>query len=141
MPVSANREQGMRAAPTAPERQQARACLWACRGRYRNRKRGIHRSCIAQRNADGWEQGGSSNRRPSGNASANSRRAFSFDEHDGFPNVVGEGSAAAIFIGFADTEFCRAADIETAGLAEALEETIDEDLGLTFFIAGDVLLT
>ena len=42
---------------------------------------------------------------------------------------------------FADTEFGRAAYIETAGLAEALEETIEENLGLTFFIAGDVLLT
>jgi hypothetical protein len=65
---------------------------------------------------------------------------FHFDEDDGFPNVIREGGAAAVFVGFADAEFGGAADIEAAGLAKALEEAIQEYLGLAFFVAGDVLL-
>jgi len=51
-----------------------------------------------------------------------------------------QSGAAAVFVGFADAEFGGAADIEAAGLAEALEEALEEDLGLAFFVAGDVLL-
>ena len=50
------------------------------------------------------------------------------------------GGAAAVFVGFADAELGGAADIEAAGLAEALKEAVEEDLGLAFFVAGDVLL-
>jgi len=35
----------------------------------------------------------------------------------------------------------RAAHVKTAGLTEGLEEAIQEDLRLTFFVAGDVFLT
>jgi hypothetical protein len=65
---------------------------------------------------------------------------FHFDEHDGFPNIIGEGGAAAVLVGFAEAEFGGAADIQTAGLAKGLEETIQKDLGLAFFVTGDVFL-
>lgn len=64
---------------------------------------------------------------------------FHLDEHDGFPDEVGERGAAAVLAGLADAELRRAADIERAGLAEGLEEAVEEDLGLAFFVAGDVL--
>ena len=32
------------------------------------------------------------------------------------------------------------ADIKRAALAEGLEEAVEEDLGLAFFVAGDVLI-
>ena len=63
-----------------------------------------------------------------------------FDQDDGFPDEIGEGGAAAVLGGLADAEFGLAADIEHARLAEGLEEAVEEDLGLAFFIAGDVLL-
>ena len=65
---------------------------------------------------------------------------FHFDEDDGFPNVIGESGAAAVVFGFPDAEFGGTANIEATGLAEALEKAIEEDLGLAFFVAGDVLL-
>ncbi len=37
---------------------------------------------------------------------------FHFDEHDRFPDVIGKGSAAAVFGGFADAEFSGAANVE-----------------------------
>ncbi len=43
-------------------------------------------------------------------------------------------------VGFADAELGGAANIEAAGLAEALKEAVEEDLRLAFFVAGDVLL-
>src|SRR5208283_2983650 len=61
-----------------------------------------------------------------------------FDEHDGFPDVIGEGGAAAVLAGFAEAELGEAADVQTAGLAKGLKETIQKDLGLAFFVAGDV---
>jgi hypothetical protein len=66
---------------------------------------------------------------------------FHFDQHDGLPNVIGERRAAAVFVGFADAKFGFAAHVKRAGLAKGLEETIQEDLCLTFFVAGDVFLT
>ena len=63
---------------------------------------------------------------------------FHFDEDERLPDVVGEGGAAAVFFGFADAEFGLAADFEEAFLAEGLEEAVEEDLGLAFFVAGDV---
>lgn len=63
---------------------------------------------------------------------------FHFDEHDGFPNIIGEGGAAAVLVGFAEAEFGGAADVQTTGLAKGLKEAIQKDLGLAFFVAGDV---
>lgn len=62
-----------------------------------------------------------------------------FDEHDGFPDVIGEGGAAAVLVGFADAELGRTADVKTAGLTKRLEEAVEEDLRLAFFVARDVL--
>ena len=66
---------------------------------------------------------------------------FHFDEHDGFPNVIGERRAAAVFVGLADAEFGMPAHVERTGLTEGLKEAIQEDLRLTFFVARDVSLT
>jgi len=66
---------------------------------------------------------------------------FHFDEHDGFPDIIGEGRAPAVFVGFADAEFGRAARVETAGLAEGLKEPVEKDLRLPLFVARDVFLT
>ena len=66
---------------------------------------------------------------------------FHFDKHDGFPNVIGERRAAAVFVGFTNPEFSSATDIETSLLTEGLKKTVEEDLRLTFFVARDVLLT
>jgi hypothetical protein len=63
---------------------------------------------------------------------------FHFDEDDGFPDVVGEGGAAGVFLAGLDAEFRLAADIEGAALSEGDEEAVEEDLGLAFFVAGDV---
>ena len=63
-----------------------------------------------------------------------------FDENNGLPNEISEGGAAAVFGGFANAEFGLAADFEDAGVAEGLEETVEEDLGLAFFVADDVFL-
>jgi hypothetical protein len=60
------------------------------------------------------------------------------DEHDGFPDVVGEAGAAAVFGGFADAHLGGAADVEGALLAEGAVEAVEEDLGLAFLVAGDV---
>ncbi len=64
---------------------------------------------------------------------------FHFDEHDGFPDVIGEGRPTAVFVGFADAEFRRATYIKRTALAEGLEEAVEEDLRLALFIAGDVI--
>jgi hypothetical protein len=64
-----------------------------------------------------------------------------FDEDDGFPDEVGEGGSAAVFSGFADAVFGLAARFEDARVIESLEETIKEDLGLSFFVAGNVFRT
>jgi hypothetical protein len=63
-----------------------------------------------------------------------------FDQHHGFPDEVSEGCAAAVLGGFAQAEFDLAADIGHARLAESLKEPVEEDLGLSFFVAGDVVL-
>ena len=60
------------------------------------------------------------------------------DQDDGFPDVVGEGGAAAVFGGLADAHLGGAADVEGALLAEGLEEAVEEDLGLALLVAGDV---
>jgi hypothetical protein len=57
----------------------------------------------------------------------------------GFPDVISEGGATAVLVGFAEAEFGGAADIQTTGLAKGLKETIQKYLGLAFFVAGDVL--
>ncbi len=57
---------------------------------------------------------------------------FHFDDLDGFPDVISERRAAAVFIGFADAEFRLSANIERTGLTEGLKETVEEDLRLTF---------
>ena len=57
---------------------------------------------------------------------------FHFDEDDGFPDVIGEGGAAAVFVGFADAEFGGA-----TGRLKVGELRVE---GLAFFVAGDVLL-
>lgn len=54
------------------------------------------------------------------------------------PDVVGEGGAAAVFLGLLNAELELPADFEEALLAEGLEEPVEEDLGLAFFVAGDV---
>ena len=61
-----------------------------------------------------------------------------FDEHDGGPNVIGKSRAAAVFVGLAQAEF---GDVQRVALTEGLEDAVEEDLHLTFFVAGDVLLT
>jgi hypothetical protein len=66
---------------------------------------------------------------------------FHFDEHDGFPDVIGERRAAAVFISFADAEFRLPANVERAWLAEGLEKAVEEDLRLALFVAGDVFPT
>ena len=66
---------------------------------------------------------------------------FHFHQHDGFPDVIGECRAAAVFVGFAHAEFGGAAYVERAGLAKGLEEPVEEDLRLAFFVTGDVILT
>jgi len=63
---------------------------------------------------------------------------FHFDEHDGFPDVIRKGNAAAILIGFADAELGLPAYVERAGLAKGLKEPVEEDLRLTLLVAGDV---
>ena len=63
---------------------------------------------------------------------------FHFDQDQRLPDVVGEGGAAAVFLGFANAELGGAADFEDAALAEGLEEAVEEDLGLAFFVASDV---
>jgi len=63
---------------------------------------------------------------------------FHLDEDDGPPHVVGEAGAAAVFAGLANAALGFAADIERAGVAESLEEAVEEDLRLAFFVAGDV---
>ena len=52
---------------------------------------------------------------------------FHFHEHDGFPDIIGEGRAAAVLVGFADAEFGRAARVETTGLAEGLKKAVEEE--------------
>jgi hypothetical protein len=66
---------------------------------------------------------------------------FHFHEHDGFPDIIGEGRAAAVLGGFADAEFGRAAHVKAAGLTKSLEKAIKEDLRLALFVAGDIFLT
>jgi hypothetical protein len=61
-----------------------------------------------------------------------------FKQNDGFPDEVGEGDAAAVFGRLADAKFRLAADVENAGMAEGLEEAVEEDLGLAFLIATDM---
>jgi len=46
------------------------------------------------------------------------------DEHDWLPDVIGEGSAAAVFGRLADAHLGGAADVERASLAERAEEVI-----------------
>ena len=65
---------------------------------------------------------------------------FHFNRHGGFPEVTGEGGAAAVVTGFVDAEFRGAADIQATGLAERLKEPIQENLRLHFFVGGEVLL-
>jgi hypothetical protein len=45
---------------------------------------------------------------------------FHLPEHDGFPDLIGKGNAAAIFIGFAHAEFRLPTDVERTGLAVIL---------------------
>lgn len=61
-----------------------------------------------------------------------------FDEDDGFPDEVGEGGAAAVFLGFSDAEFGGAAGFEEALAAEGGEEAVEEEVGLAFLVAGDM---
>ena len=62
---------------------------------------------------------------------------FHFDEYEGLPDEVGEGGAAAVFLGFADAEL-GFAGFEDAFLGEGLEQAVEKDLGFAFFVAGDV---
>ncbi|MBC7854310.1 MAG: hypothetical protein IAF94_12830 [Pirellulaceae bacterium] len=61
-----------------------------------------------------------------------------FDENHRLPDVIGESGAPAIFLRLANAEFGSAANVETAGLAEALKETVKKDLRLPLFVTGDV---
>lgn len=64
---------------------------------------------------------------------------FHFDQDVGLPDAVGEAGAAAVFAGFFDAELGRAAGLEQAVVPERLEEAVEEDLGLAFFVPLDVL--
>ena len=57
----------------------------------------------------------------------------------GFQDIIGEGGAAAVFLGLADAHLGRAADIERPAPAEGLEEAVEEDLCFAFLVAFDVL--
>ena len=62
---------------------------------------------------------------------------------NGFPDVIGEGRAAAVFAvfaGFAGAKLGRAAHVEAAGLTKGLKEAVEEDLRLALFVARDVRL-
>jgi hypothetical protein len=37
---------------------------------------------------------------------------FHFNQHDGFPNVIGERGAATVLVGFTDAEFGFAANVQ-----------------------------
>src|SRR5690606_12724709 len=52
---------------------------------------------------------------------------------------VGEGDAALVFGASTDAVLELAADVFGAGLAEALEESVDEDLGFALLVAPNVL--
>ena len=65
---------------------------------------------------------------------------FHFDEHDRFPDVIGERSAAAILGRFQNAKFRRAADVKRAVETEGLKQPVEKDLHLAFFVAGDVFL-
>lgn len=62
---------------------------------------------------------------------------FHLDEDDGLPDKVGKGGAAAVFAVFLYAELVLA-DFEGAGVPEGLEEMVEKDVGLPFFVAGDV---
>ena len=65
--------------------------------------------------------------------------ALHLDEHNGLPDVVGIGGAAAILPVPADAELGAAAHAQAAGLAEGAEETVEEYLGLALLIPRDVV--
>ena len=61
-----------------------------------------------------------------------------FDQHDGFPHVIGEGCPATVRLVLVNAKFRRAANIEGAGLTEGLKEPVEEDLRLTLFVTRNV---
>ena len=63
---------------------------------------------------------------------------FHFDEHDGFPYQIGEGSAGPVSLRHAASPRSAARFLDAA-LAERLKEAVEEDLRLTFFVAGNML--
>lgn len=65
---------------------------------------------------------------------------FHFDEHDRFPNVIGEGSSAAVFGRFQHTKFRRATNVEGARLNRSLERVGREKLAPDLFVASDAAL-
>jgi hypothetical protein len=63
---------------------------------------------------------------------------FHFDEDDGFPDQIGKGGAAAVFF---DAVLAGGSRFFEAGMTEGAEQVVEEDGGLAFFVAGDVLGT
>lgn len=61
------------------------------------------------------------------------------EEHDGFPDEIGERGAATVISGLADAELGLPVHVERAGLAEGLEEAVQVKLRYALFIAGEVL--
>ena len=60
-------------------------------------------------------------------------------EVDVVAGLTGHVGLADVLGGLAQAEFGLAADIQHARLAEGLKEPVEEDLGLTLFVAGDVM--
>lgn len=63
---------------------------------------------------------------------------FHFDEDDRLPHVACEAGAAAVLPRLADAAFRLAAHVERTRMPERLEQPVEKDLRLSFFVAGDV---
>jgi hypothetical protein len=63
---------------------------------------------------------------------------FHLDEDERLPDVVGEGDCGAGLAAVADAELGGPADVEEASVAQGLDEAVEVDLRLAFFVAGDV---
>ncbi len=61
---------------------------------------------------------------------------FHFDQDNGFIDEIGQGGAAVVLL--FDAHFERRARFPDAFEIEGLKEAVEEDLGLAFFVSGDV---
>ena len=54
------------------------------------------------------------------------------------PNQIREGGAAAVVLGLLDPELGGGADLAQTGVAEGLQQAVEEQLGFALLVAGDV---